>query len=156
MNTKKRSRQKRRIEKNKTNHQKIIDLRNGKLQSTLSKKRKKQKKKLIFGHTKCPTCDKKFTKLSDNHVYCSKQCRINKPKNKKWKSYKHYLKSKVWEQIREQRLEHDNYKCVHCKELAEAVHHKKYVQWGKEKQEHLESICNKCHSIIHDKIGELK
>lgn len=68
---------------------------------------------------------------------------------KEW--YKnHYLKSKLWENIRKKVLKRDKYRCRICGERANHVHHTEYtkrVLKGHDKHK-LVSLCSECHYII--------
>lgn len=48
-------------------------------------------------------------------------------KNFKLISYKEYLESQLWQEIRSRVLKRDGYKCKICKCLATCVHHKSYT-----------------------------
>ena len=78
------------------------------------------------------------------------QIRVKLIPTKKPKTYKEFLKSDVWKKKRKLVLKRDKGKCVHCGKKATQVHHKVYVEWGREKLKTLESVCAKCHQHIHD------
>jgi 5-methylcytosine-specific restriction endonuclease McrA len=66
--------------------------------------------------------------------------------------YHEYLKSDEWQRKRYVVLKRDNYKCAYCGSTATQVHHKKYAKYkiGKEPIHRLVSVCDNCHSRIHN------
>jgi len=68
----------------------------------------------------------------------------------KWGSYKNFLKSKIWHEIRYQKLKSVLFRCEYCQSRkAVQVHHIQYGLWGKELPEQLLAICRPCHEFIH-------
>ena len=71
-------------------------------------------------------------------------------KEKKYESYKEYLKSPEWRKIRKRILKRANYKCELCKVArAYQVHHKHYKNIFKEKDKDLLAVCGVCHQDKH-------
>lgn len=67
--------------------------------------------------------------------------------------YWEYLKSDLWNRIRNKVLVRDDHKCKFCNEKATAVHHTSYasdVMSGRNLI-HLHSVCRKCHNSGHKK-----
>lgn len=65
-----------------------------------------------------------------------------------------YLHTRVWRELREERLKLDDYKCKKCGSAYNvAVHHLYYPDvWGTEDVEtDLITLCENCHSRIHSK-----
>lgn len=76
--------------------------------------------------------------------------------------YKQYMKSDKWQQIKDKRLEIDNYTCVmcgrhksNCKSLQ--VHHITYARLGSENvYTDLVSLCGTCHVRLHNYYNRCK
>ena len=67
-------------------------------------------------------------------------------------SYSHSRISKTtrWKQMRERVIKRDKYRCVKCKSRTNlTVHHKTYVRKDKEKQKDLITLCQRCHTRLH-------
>ena len=67
-------------------------------------------------------------------------------------SYKEYLKTYDWNEARKNALNKSKYKCQLCgkKNIKLNVHHNTYENLGKEKEEDLIVLCDKCHEKFHD------
>lgn len=70
--------------------------------------------------------------------------------------YKKYMRSKEWEQKRQQRLEIDNHKCAMCDRPESKckdglqMHHISYRHLGNEDiLKEIVSLCPRCHRLIH-------
>ena len=87
--------------------------------------------------------------VTDFEIKIKSKSTKSKPKKRKWKTYSQYLNSKVWNRKRKKALKMYDYKCFHCLEPAENVHHSEYREWGKEKPEDLIPVCKKCHNLLH-------
>jgi len=74
---------------------------------------------------------------------------FSKYHTQQWESYAEYLKSNEWQKIRRKKLKSTNYKCEICGKKATEVHHIKYVIWGTEENQHLQSLCHQCHLKFH-------
>lgn len=80
--------------------------------------------------------------------------------------YREYLKHPLWQRLRLEILERDEFKCRKCgKSIKDAgldVHHKKYLPNSKPweyKPEDLISLCRNCHDLLHfliDNGGDLR
>ena len=82
-----------------------------------------------------------------------------------------FYKSKEWNELREEVLQEHFYECQECLRLgrytrADCVHHvnevrkrpdlalsKYYTDIKGKKHKQLIPLCNKCHNIVHDKLG---
>ena len=64
-----------------------------------------------------------------------------------------YLQTKHWEQLRRKIMSDRCMECERChKPLTNAtavIHHNTYKRFGNEKDEDLNLLCDRCHSIIH-------
>lgn len=71
-------------------------------------------------------------------------------------SYRGYLKSKLWRQIRAQKLDSDP-KCFCCKRNATQVHHRAYTLKAMRGHDMdlLMSVCGSCHEKHHRKGGSI-
>lgn len=70
--------------------------------------------------------------------------------------YKKYLRSDYWNEIKEQVLERDDYRCRLCDSKKDLqVHHRTYEFLGNEKIEELLTLCKKCHYIVHKRNPQL-
>lgn len=71
------------------------------------------------------------------------------------KDYKAYLQTKHWKNLREKIYELYNHECARCRDIIPInyanIHHRKYKNIGKEKEQDLILYCNRCHKIIHNK-----
>lgn len=64
--------------------------------------------------------------------------------------YKLYMRSKEWLQLRQERMEQDNFKCTRCGCSDDLrVHHLNYKRIYKERLSDLITLCKKCHSVVH-------
>ena len=70
-------------------------------------------------------------------------------------NYKLYLRSDAWDIKRKKVMERDNNQCA-CGSIAEVVHHKTYLNVGKEPLSDLIALCRKCHEVYHDRSGKLR
>lgn len=72
--------------------------------------------------------------------------------------YREYLKSDHWKQVRQKRIEMDNYRCYLCdKSMGLNVHHLRYDNLGNEAvNEDLVTLCYKCHKMLHRVINGSK
>ena len=83
-------------------------------------------------------------------------------KYKDWiKEHNIYLKSAEWKEIRQLVLKRDGFKCIECgSKIKLHVHHETYEHYKNEINylEDLNTICEKCHSKIHNKklFGKIK
>ena len=67
-------------------------------------------------------------------------------------AYYGYISSEVWREKRMQRLRLDGFQCQKCgtgKNLR--VHHITYENFGHEPMEDLITLCDNCHSKVHEK-----
>lgn len=65
-------------------------------------------------------------------------------------SYKLYLRTKHWEQIKQRKLSQKNYKCEICGAKRNLnIHHKTYERLGCEELTDLQVLCKRCHELIH-------
>lgn len=69
-------------------------------------------------------------------------------------TYRRYLKTQHWQQIRTEVLQRANGRCERCgyepwKPGALQVHHLSYDRVGRESLEDLVAICPRCHMKIH-------
>jgi len=99
------------------------------------------------GHmrTKCPTC-----KTPRMVVASVTQLREKILKRMGFKSYRDYLASDFWREIRERVLKRDGRRCVACQRETRIVHHRKYdaATLKGETLEWLSAICRDCHDAI--------
>ena len=64
--------------------------------------------------------------------------------------YKKYLRSDYWDNIKNQVLKRDNYRCRLCNSKVDLqVHHRTYENLENEKLEELITLCKKCHYVTH-------
>ncbi len=79
---------------------------------------------------------------------------LKKKENKTQKAQK-YIQSKKWNIKRKSVLDRDNYICKRCGafDIRLSVHHKTYKNHYKEKQDDLISVCDQCHTELHQKHG---
>jgi len=68
----------------------------------------------------------------------------------KFKSYKDYLGSYIWQSVRNQMIKIYP-KCKDCGLKAKIVHHKHYHSLGNEKKRDLVTLCFNCHDWRHNK-----
>ena len=68
-----------------------------------------------------------------------------------YRNYEEYLNSSDWSRIRTRILRRDNYKCRICGSgINIQVHHLRYPdEWGKERDEDLIVLCDRCHAGVH-------
>jgi hypothetical protein len=69
------------------------------------------------------------------------------------KEYDKYLNTEHWRNLRLKIAEQRNYKCEKCKKIVRKsyhIHHLTYDNIGKEKDEDLMFLCEKCHNEIHN------
>jgi 5-methylcytosine-specific restriction endonuclease McrA len=61
-------------------------------------------------------------------------------------SYREYLKSEHWQEIRKEKLKEAGYKCESCgaKESLD-IHHRHYRTLGHERMSDLQALCRPCH-----------
>lgn len=72
--------------------------------------------------------------------------------SKRQLDYRAYLRSELWNDLRNARMKLDNNKCTVCGCEAKDVHHVRYPQtWGQEGIEDLVSLCKKCHLAAHER-----
>lgn len=67
--------------------------------------------------------------------------------------YDSYLLTDHWKELREAVLRRDNHTCCICGKFGGrmVVHHKTYERRGRESLDDLETLCEDCHSVIHDR-----
>ena len=83
-----------------------------------------------------------------------------------------FYQTKEWKELRQEVLYENHYECAECKKKgkytrADCVHHinevrhrpdlalsKYYTDIEGKQQKQLIPLCNECHNIIHDKLGE--
>ena len=83
-----------------------------------------------------------------------------------------FYQTKEWKELRQEVLYENHYECAECKKKgkytrADCVHHinevrhrpdlalsKHYTDAEGKQQQQLIPLCNECHNIIHDKLGE--
>lgn len=76
--------------------------------------------------------------------------------------YKNYIKSELWEQKKEERMQIDDYKCVMCGRPRDRcrvfqVHHITYRNLGHENAlTDLVTLCGSCHKKIHNYYDRIK
>ena len=69
-------------------------------------------------------------------------------------SYKRYLKSPEWQDIRRRVLDFWDYKCATCSaEHNLHIHHRTYVRVGMENLNDLIVLCERCHGKFHETVG---
>jgi 5-methylcytosine-specific restriction endonuclease McrA len=77
---------------------------------------------------------------------------IDENKDEWGANYYKYLSSEEWQKKRQLILKRDNFICQGCLvNNATEVHHKTYINVGNEFCFELISLCEDCHSSIHDK-----
>lgn len=74
-------------------------------------------------------------------------------------TYKRYLKTHHWQQLRQQALDRANGKCEMCgyipwKKGVLQVHHKTYINVGNESLDDLIVVCARCHMELHNIQGK--
>ena len=73
----------------------------------------------------------------------------------RWRTYRNYLKSDLWQEKRQARLTLAHWKCEDHADMGEDVeaadvHHIKYPEkWGNEPVEDLRALCRDCHRARH-------
>lgn len=69
--------------------------------------------------------------------------------------YKEYLKTRHWKEKRMEAMGHHGHKCMLCQgDKGISVHHRTYVNKGKEKMKDLMVVCRDCHHKVHHE-GEM-
>ncbi len=68
-----------------------------------------------------------------------------------WKLYNRYLKSKEWKSKRQEVMDRDGGRCVACGGVAQQVHHLDYERVGDEDLTDLVSVCDGCHKASHQR-----
>lgn len=69
---------------------------------------------------------------------------------KDFPQYKRYIKSKEWQQKKNERLKKDQQVCKHCGSTRNLeVHHKTYKNFGRESIDDLITLCRDCHEKMH-------
>ena len=95
----------------------------------------------------------KFPKSTDNEKAGSNNYDYQHFQNQKLQ----YFKTPQWNTIRKQVLKRDNYKCVLCSNRIPYaildVHHITYDKLFNEPLDHLITLCQKCHTKIHEDLG---
>ena len=65
-------------------------------------------------------------------------------------TYKEYLASPAWRQLRELALQRDQYCCRLCTNTEQLeVHHRHYENFGREDLNDLTTLCRTCHDLVH-------
>jgi len=65
-----------------------------------------------------------------------------------------YLLSTKWQLLRREVLARDNYQCQSCHSTYDlSVHHLHYESLGNESPDHLVTLCQPCHSKLHELLG---
>lgn len=67
-------------------------------------------------------------------------------------SYDQYLRSPEWKELRQKRIQRDNYQCVICGSAKNLdVHHISYIHMGESGEiDDLITLCRSCHQKIHE------
>jgi len=69
-------------------------------------------------------------------------------------SYREYLQTRHWHELRSHALWLAGYRCAICGRLATEtelhVHHKHYDSLGEERPEDLTVLCSRCHAIFEE------
>lgn len=88
--------------------------------------------------------------IKRTEIMNSYHIQVSELKNEWWDLYKEYMASPEWKEVREQRKEIDDYKCVMCgSESNLQVHHQHYGNVGCEHMDDLITVCYECHRKIH-------
>jgi hypothetical protein len=98
---------------------------------------------------------KELNDLDRQEGYLKHQEKLNKEREIKneswWEYYYQYMSSSIWREKRQQVLERDSFRCKGCeKDRATEVHHITYDRLGTELLIDLVSLCEECHSRIHE------
>lgn len=85
-----------------------------------------------------------------------KRKRDNKYNRNRDPKYKEFYNSKPWKQLKEKKLNDEQYQCEECKRLAVEVHHIKPIQTNEGwvlrlAYDNLEALCVKCHNKRHQR-----
>lgn len=72
------------------------------------------------------------------------------------RAYRRYMKSEKWFNIREKRLQKDNYQCQFCDSIGKTleVHHLSYDNFMNEEIDDLVTTCVNCHKYL-DRIRKI-
>jgi 5-methylcytosine-specific restriction endonuclease McrA len=77
--------------------------------------------------------------------------RLNKPKRKRFASYREYIHSKQWARKRQQAFLHHGKKCAICGTVQDLqVHHLHYRSLYRERMADLQVLCERCHANEHE------
>lgn len=71
------------------------------------------------------------------------------------KKYEEYIHSSKWQEKRRQKAEQQKYRCEKCDKFVPNgfhIHHITYENFGNEKMEDLQFLCEDCHINVHCKI----
>jgi hypothetical protein len=72
-----------------------------------------------------------------------------------WENYNRYLQTEHWKRKRQAVLERDKHICQGCLiNIATQVHHLSYEHLGNELMWELQSVCIKCHRVLHPHLRE--
>ena len=74
------------------------------------------------------------------------------------KTYRRYLKTKHWQQLRQEVIRRANGRCEKCgyEPWKRGVHHLTYSNVGNEKLDDLIVVCPRCHMELHGITGRRK
>ena len=79
------------------------------------------------------------------------------PKESKTLTYKEYLQTNHWKQIRKKALKFAKYRCQLCNSNNQLhTHHRSYVNLGCEKPKDVIVLCSECHGKFHDILTHTK
>lgn len=117
----------------------------------------KCKKPIIYPNRYCLSCYERYKKEDEiNRVLAYK--RYNQKRDKK---YARFYGSKLWDLLKNKRLQDSGYMCDRCKSLghnsiATEVHHIKPIQTDEGWKHRLDydnttSVCLKCHNYYHSR-----
>ncbi len=118
---------------------------------------RKCKKIIEYPNTYCSECLEIVNK-SRLDMQKQRESNYNKKRDPK---YKTFYNSTPWKLLKEKKLQDTNYKCEHCGELAEEVHHIEPIQtesgWLRRLDySNLESLCIECHNYRHNRFQKRK
>ena len=66
-------------------------------------------------------------------------------------SYKEYLLSDHWQEVRRRTLKRDGYRCRMCNTRGQlSVHHRTYERLGSERDSDVITLCKRCHEVFHE------
>ena len=99
------------------------------------------------------------TVLDTSHMVKYIPKRINNREVKFYSSYKEYLISDEWKELKKRRLEIDSNICQQCKiHITLETSNCHHIHYGNLYNENIEedliSLCHSCHQIIHDHYGK--